>query len=591
MSQGKVLKVSGPLVVASGMEEANMFDVVHVGDQGLIGEIIEMRGDRASIQVYEETAGIGPGVPVVSTGAPLSVELGPGLIETMYDGIQRPLEEMVKATGSNITRGIKVPALSRTKKWTFVPTVKAGDEVEAGDIIGTVQETVVVEQRIMVPYGVSGVVESIEGGDFTVEETVCRVKQADGTVRDLTLMQKWPVRRGRPYKEKLVPDMPLITGQRVIDTMFPIAKGGVAAVPGPFGSGKTVVQHQLAKWADADIVVYIGCGERGNEMTDVLMEFPELKDPRTGESLMKRTVLIANTSDMPVAAREASIYTGITIAEYFRDMGYSVALMADSTSRWAEALREMSGRLEEMPGEEGYPAYLASRLAQFYERAGRTISLGKEGRLGALSAIGAVSPPGGDISEPVSQATLRIVKVFWCLDSQLAYKRHFPAINWLQSYSLYIDKLEKWYGENVAKEFPKMRAETLHLLQEEAELNEVVQLVGVDSLSFEDRMKLEVSKSIREDYLHQNAFHEVDTFTSMNKQYKLLKLILSFYEMGVEAIGKGASFNKLVSLDVRESIGRFKYIEEKEIDAAFDQLMETMRAEISELVSKEETDD
>ena len=591
MSQGKVLKVSGPLVVASGMEEANMFDVVHVGQQGLIGEIIEMRGDRASIQVYEETAGIGPGVPVVSTGAPLSVELGPGLIETMYDGIQRPLEEMVKECGSNITRGIKVPALSRTKKWTFVPTVKAGDEVEAGDIIGTVQETVVVEQRIMVPYGVKGVVESIEGGDFTVEETVCRVKQDDGTVRDLTLMQKWPVRRGRPYKEKLVPDMPLITGQRVIDTMFPIAKGGVAAVPGPFGSGKTVVQHQLAKWADADIVVYIGCGERGNEMTDVLMEFPELKDPRTGESLMKRTVLIANTSDMPVAAREASIYTGITIAEYFRDMGYSVALMADSTSRWAEALREMSGRLEEMPGEEGYPAYLASRLAQFYERAGRTISLGKEGRLGALSAIGAVSPPGGDISEPVSQATLRIVKGFWCLDSQLAYKRHFPAINWLQSYSLYVDKLEKWYEENVAKEFPKMRAQTLHLLQEEAELNEVVQLVGVDSLSFEDRMKLEVCKSIREDYLHQNAFHEIDTFTSMNKQYKMLKLILSFYEMGVEAISKGASFNKIAALDVRESIGRFKYIEEKEIDAAFDQLMETMRAEISELVSKEETDD
>ena len=591
MSQGKVLKVSGPLVVASGMEEANMFDVVHVGEQGLIGEIIEMRGDRASIQVYEETAGIGPGVPVVSTGAPLSVELGPGLIETMYDGIQRPLEEMVQVSGSNITRGIKVPALSRTKKWTFVPVVKAGDEVEAGDIIGTVQETVVVEQKIMVPYGVSGVVESIEAGDFTVEETVCKVKQADGTVRDLTLMQKWPVRRGRPYKEKLVPEMPLVTGQRVIDTMFPIAKGGVAAVPGPFGSGKTVVQHQLAKWADADIVVYIGCGERGNEMTDVLMEFPELKDPRTGESLMKRTVLIANTSDMPVAAREASIYTGITIAEYFRDMGYSVALMADSTSRWAEALREMSGRLEEMPGEEGYPAYLASRLAQFYERAGRTISLGKEGRLGALSAIGAVSPPGGDISEPVSQATLRIVKVFWCLDSQLAYKRHFPAINWLQSYSLYIDKLEKWYEENVSKEFPKMRAQTLHLLQEEAELNEVVQLVGVDSLSFEDRMKLEVCKSIREDYLHQNAFHEIDTFTSMNKQYKMLKLILSFYEMGVEAISKGASFNKIAALDVRESIGRFKYIEEKEIDAAFDQLMETMRAEISELVSKEETDD
>ena len=436
MSQGKVVKVSGPLVVASGMEEANMFDVVHVGEQGLIGEIIEMRGDKASIQVYEETAGIGPGVPVVSTGAPLSVELGPGLIETMYDGIQRPLEAMYEAAGPNITRGIKVPSLSRTKKWKFVPAVKPGEEIEAGDIIGTVQETIVVEHRIMVPFGVSGVVESIEAGEFTVDEPVCKVKMSDGSVRELTMMQKWPVRRGRPYREKLVPEMPLITGQRVIDTLFPIAKGGVAAVPGPFGSGKTVVQHQLAKWADAEIVVYIGCGERGNEMTDVLMEFPELKDPNTGESIMKRTVLIANTSDMPVAAREASIYTGITIAEYFRDMGYSVAIMADSTSRWAEALREMSGRLEEMPGEEGYPAYLASRLAQFYERAGRTISLGKEGRLGALSAIGAVSPPGGDISEPVSQATLRIVKVFWCLDSSLAYKRHFPAINWLQSYSL-----------------------------------------------------------------------------------------------------------------------------------------------------------
>ncbi|MBO7668362.1 MAG: V-type ATP synthase subunit A, partial [Firmicutes bacterium] len=490
MSEGKVFKISGPLVVATGMEHANMFDVVHVGDQGLIGEIIEMRGDRASIQVYEETAGIGPGVPVVSTGAPLSVELGPGLIETMYDGIQRPLEEIVKAVGPNITRGIKVPALDRNKKWNFVPCIKAGDEMEAGDIIGTVQETVLVEHRIMVPYGVKGTVEWVEGGEHTVTEPVCRIRLneailqenlAPGDIKELTLMQKWPVRRGRPYREKLSPEIPLLTGQRVIDTMFPIAKGGVAAVPGPFGSGKTVVQHQLAKWADADIVVYIGCGERGNEMTDVLMEFPELKDARTGESLMKRTVLIANTSDMPVAAREASVYTGITIAEYFRDMGYSVALMADSTSRWAEALREMSGRLEEMPGEEGYPAYLGSRLAQFYERAGRTISLGFDKRMGALSVIGAVSPPGGDISEPVSQATLRIVKVFWCLDSALAYARHFPAINWLQSYSLYVDKLEKWYEDNVSKDFPKMRARTLYLLQEEAELNEIVQLVGADS--------------------------------------------------------------------------------------------------------------
>lgn len=591
MSQGKVVKVSGPLVVASGMEESNMYDVVHVGEQGLIGEIIEMRGDRASIQVYEETAGIGPGVPVVSTGAPLSVELGPGLIETMYDGIQRPLEAMYEKAGPNITRGIKVPSLSRTKKWDFVPAAKPGDEVEAGDIIGTVQETIVVEHRIMVPYGVSGVVESIEAGSFTVEDTVCRIKTEDGSIRELSMMQKWPVRKGRPYKEKLVPEMPLITGQRVIDTLFPIAKGGVAAVPGPFGSGKTVVQHQLAKWADAEIVVYIGCGERGNEMTDVLMEFPELKDPNTGESIMKRTVLIANTSDMPVAAREASIYTGITIAEYFRDMGYSVAIMADSTSRWAEALREMSGRLEEMPGEEGYPAYLASRLAQFYERAGRTISLGKEGRLGALSAIGAVSPPGGDISEPVSQATLRIVKVFWCLDSALAYKRHFPAINWLQSYSLYVDRLEEWYGENVNKEFPQLRAKTIALLQDEAELEEVVQLVGVDGLSHEDRLKLEAAKSIREDYLHQNAFHEVDTYTSLDKQYKLLKMILTYYELSREAVARGANFGALLELPVRESIGRFKYVEEKDTAKVYDEIMEELRKSIYALTAKEAEDD
>ena len=467
----------------------------------------------------------------------------------------------------------------------------AGDKVEAGDIIGTVQETVIVEQKIMVPYGISGTVESITGGSFTVDEVVCTVRKEDGSVAELTMMQKWPVRRGRPYKEKLVPEMPLITGQRVIDTMFPIAKGGVAAVPGPFGSGKTVVQHQLAKWADADIVVYIGCGERGNEMTDVLMEFPELKDPRSGESLMKRTVLIANTSDMPVAAREASIYTGITIAEYFRDMGYSVALMADSTSRWAEALREMSGRLEEMPGEEGYPAYLASRLAQFYERAGRVISLGKEGRLGALSAIGAVSPPGGDISEPVSQATLRIVKVFWCLDSSLAYKRHFPAINWLQSYSLYVDRLTKWYEENVSKEFPALRAQALLLLQEEAELQEIVQLVGVDALSFEDRLKLEASRSIREDYLHQNAFHDVDTYASLDKQFKMLKLILGYYEMAKDAVGKGADFNALAGLSVRESIGRFKYVEEARVDGAYDEIMNTMKQAIADLTSGEADDD
>ena len=590
MSTGTIKKVAGPLVIAEGMRDANMFDVVRVSSQRLIGEIIEIHGDEASIQVYEETSGLGPGEPVESMGVPMSVELGPGLITSIYDGIQRPLDDIMKISGNNLKRGVEVASLKRDKKWEFVPVAKAGDEVEAGDVLGTVQETIVVQQKIMVPYGVKGTVKEIKAGTFTVEEVVAVIATEKGD-KELTMMQRWPVRKGRPYQKKLPPVKPLVTGQRVIDTFFPIAKGGVAAVPGPFGSGKTVIQHQLAKWAEADIVVYIGCGERGNEMTDVLNEFPELKDPKTGQSLMERTVLIANTSDMPVAAREASIYTGITIAEYFRDMGYSVALMADSTSRWAEALREMSGRLEEMPGEEGYPAYLGSRLAQFYERAGHVVSLGKEGREGALSVIGAVSPPGGDISEPVSQATLRIVKVFWCLDSQLAYKRHFPAINWLQSYSLYVDKLEKWYEENVAKEFPKMRAQTLHLLQEEAELNEVVQLVGVDSLSFEDRMKLEVCKSIREDYLHQNAFHEIDTFTSMNKQYKMLKLILSFYEMGVEAISKGASFNKIAALDVRESIGRFKYIEEKEIDAAFDQLMETMRAEISELVSKEETDD
>ena len=587
MSQGKIVKVSGPLVVASGMEDANMFDVVRVGDLGLIGEIIEMRGGEASIQVYEETAGLGPGAPVVSTGAPLSVELGPGLIENMYDGIQRPLEGMVEAAGPNITRGISVPALDRTKKWHFTPAVSQGDELGAGDVIGTVVETAVVTQKIMVPPGKSGTVATILEGDFTVEETVCVLKTKDGESLNLTLMQKWPVRVERPYKKKLTPDVPLITGQRVIDTMFPIAKGGVAAVPGPFGSGKTVVQHQLAKWADADIVVYIGCGERGNEMTDVLMEFPELKDPRTGESLMKRTVLIANTSDMPVAAREASVYTGITIAEYFRDMGYSVALMADSTSRWAEALREMSGRLEEMPGEEGYPAYLASRLAQFYERAGRVETLGSDERVGALSAIGAVSPPGGDISEPVSQATLRIVKVFWCLSASLAHERHFPAIDWLQSYSLYVDRLTPWFEEHVNKEFPVLRSKALRLLQEESELNEIVQLVGVDALSMEDRVKLDACRSIREDYLHQNAFHDVDTYTSMNKQYRLLKLILTYFDLAVDAVKHGASFSKLSTLDVKEKIGRFKYIEEKEINASYDQIMDELKTSVSALIGEE----
>jgi V/A-type H+-transporting ATPase subunit A len=577
----------GPLVVAEGMRNANLFDVVRVSEHRLIGEIIEMHGDRASIQVYEETAGLGPGEPVFSTGAPLSVELGPGLIERIYDGIQRPLEIMREMVGSNITRGIEVPALDRKKKWKFIPTVEKGLKVTAGDIIGKVQETVVVEHRIMVPYGVEGVITEIFEGEFTIEDTVAKVRKKNGETVDIKMLQKWPVRRARPYKEKLAPESPMLTGQRVIDTLFPIAKGGVAAVPGPFGSGKTVVQHQLAKWADSEIVVYIGCGERGNEMTDVLLEFPELKDPRTGESLMKRTVLIANTSDMPVAAREASIYTGITIAEYFRDMGYNVALMADSTSRWAEALREMSGRLEEMPGEEGYPAYLGSRLANFYERAGRVTSLGTNGREGSITAIGAVSPPGGDISEPVTQATLRIVKVFWGLDAALAYRRHFPAINWLQSYSLYLDRLDEWINQNVAKDWSSIRTDTMRLLQEEAELEEIVRLVGVDALSPSERLTLEAAKSIREDYLHQNAFHEVDTFTSLHKQYRMLKLIMAFYYKGKKALEAGANIKELFNLPVRERIGRAKYVAENEVDGAFYKIESELNQQMEALMSKE----
>jgi len=587
VSQGTIVKVSGPLVIAEGMRDANMFDVVRVSEHRLIGEIIEMHGDKASIQVYEETAGLGPGEPVVSTGSPLSVELGPGLIESIFDGIQRPLVEIREMVGSNITRGIEVTSLDRKKKWKFVPTVEKGTKVTAGDIIGTVQETVVVEHKIMIPNGVSGTIEEIRAGEFTVTDMVARVKKNSGEIVDIQMMQKWPVRVGRPYKEKLPPDAPLVTGQRVIDTLFPLAKGGVAAVPGPFGSGKTVVQHQLAKWADAEIVVYIGCGERGNEMTDVLMEFPELKDPRTGESLMKRTVLIANTSDMPVAAREASIYTGITIAEYFRDMGYSVALMADSTSRWAEALREMSGRLEEMPGEEGYPAYLGSRLAQFYERAGRVISLGTNGREGALTAIGAVSPPGGDISEPVTQATLRIVKVFWGLDASLAYRRHFPAINWLLSYSLYLDRLDKWINDNIARDWNTLRTDAMKILQEESELEEIVRLVGVDALSAADRLTLEAAKSIREDYLHQNAFHEVDTYTSLNKQHRMLKLILGFYYKGKKAVETGVSINELFNIPVRERIGRAKYTPEDEVNSKFYEIETELNDQIESLMSKE----
>ncbi len=587
MSTGVIKKVAGPLVIASGMRDANMFDVVRVSSRRLIGEIIEMHGDEASIQVYEETSGLGPGEPVESMGVPMSVELGPGLIASIYDGIQRPLDDIMKISGNNLKRGVEVPSLKRDRKWEFIPAVKAGDQVQPGDVIGTVQETVLVQQKIMVPYGVSGTVKEIREGSFTVEETVAVISTDLGD-RELTMMQKWPVRQGRPYRKKLPPKMPLVTGQRVIDTFFPLAKGGVAAVPGPFGSGKTVIQHQLAKWAEADIVVYIGCGERGNEMTDVLNEFPELKDPKTGQPLMQRTVLIANTSDMPVAAREASIYTGITIAEYFRDMGYSVALMADSTSRWAEALREMSGRLEEMPGEEGYPAYLGSRLAQFYERAGHVIALGKEGREGALSVIGAVSPPGGDTSEPVSQATLRIVKVFWGLDSDLAYKRHFPAINWLNSYSLYLDDMEKWFNAEVAPDWMEGRQKMMTLLQEEAELEEIVKMVGMDALSPGDRLKMEAARSIREDFLHQNSFHEIDTYTSLKKQYMLMKLVNAFYDRAGDALSQGASLRKLISMPVREQIGRFKYVREENLDEEYRRTDENLSAQIANAFVKEE---
>ncbi len=586
MSKGTIKKVAGPLVVAEGMRDANMFDVVRVSEQRLIGEIIEIHGDQASIQVYEETSGLGPGEPVESTGAPLSVELGPGLIGSIFDGIQRPLVDIMEATGTNLKRGVEIPSLNREKKWHFVPVMKVGDAVETGDIIGTVEETEIVTQRIMIPKGIKGTITSIKEGDYTVTDTVAVITQEDGSSENITLMHKWPVRIGRPYKQKLSPDKPLVTGQRVIDTLFPIAKGGVAAVPGPFGSGKTVVQHQLAKWAEADIVVYIGCGERGNEMTDVLNEFPELKDPKTGKSLMERTVLIANTSDMPVAAREASIYVGITIAEYFRDMGYSVALMADSTSRWAEALREMSGRLEEMPGEEGYPAYLASRLAQFYERAGRVISLGKDGREGALSAIGAVSPPGGDISEPVSQATLRIVKVFWSLDANLAYRRHFPAINWLTSYSLY--NMSKWFNSNVNEKWMEDRDRLMQLLNDEAELDEIVKLVGMDALSAPDRLKLEAARSIREDFLHQDAFHEIDTYTELNKQFLLMELVLQYYDLSLQYLRNGVSIEELVKLPVRERIGRFKYTGKDKVKQEYEDVLTALNNELSNLVRKEE---
>ena len=587
MSKGTIKKIAGPLVVATGMRDANMADMVRVGEQRLIGEVLEIHGDEASLQVYEETSGLKPGGVVESLGVPMSVELGPGLITSIYDGIQRPLDDILKVSGNNLQRGVEVASLKRDKKWKFVPVAKVGDEVGGGDVLGTVQETEVVQQKIMVPVGISGKVKSIRSGDFTVEEVVAVLSTDDGD-RELTMMQRWPVRKGRPYQKKLAPTRPLITGQRVVDTFFPIAKGGVAAVPGPFGSGKTVIQHQLAKWAEADIVVYIGCGERGNEMTDVLNEFPELKDPKTGKSLMERTVLIANTSDMPVAAREASIYTGITIAEYFRDMGYSVALMADSTSRWAEALREMCGRLEEMPGEEGYPAYLGSRLAEFYERAGHVVSLGKDGREGALSVIGAVSPPGGDISEPVSQATLRIVKVFWGLDSALAYKRHFPAINWLTSYSLYLDNIGPWFDENVSPEWLQCRQKMMSLLQDEAKLEEIVQMVGMDALSAGDRLKMEAARSIREDFLHQNSFHDIDTYTSLRKQLLLMKLVVAYYEECAEALNSTANIRDLLMMDVRERIGRYKYTLEADIEEEYTKISEELKTEIASVIGKGE---
>ena len=586
MVEGKILKVSGPLVIAQGMREANMFDVVRVGEKKLIGEIIEMHGDKASIQVYEETAGLGRGDKVVSTGAPLSVELGPGLITNIYDGIQRPLEAMRIRCGSNITKGIDEPALDRQKMWHFEAQKEFGDRVKAGDVLGTVQETEVITHKVMVPPGKDGTVVELRTGDFKVTDRIGKIKYDDGTMEDITLIQKWPVRVSRPYARKLPPIEPMISGQRVIDALFPIAKGGTACVPGPFGSGKTVVQHQLAKWSNVDLVVYIGCGERGNEMTDVLREFPELTDPRTGRSLMERTVLIANTSDMPVAAREASIYTGITIAEYYRDMGYSVAVIADSTSRWAEALREMSGRLEEMPGEEGYPAYLTSRLAQFYERAGKVVCLGSDGREGALSAIGAVSPQGGDISEPVTQATLRIVKVFWGLDASLAYRRHFPAINWLNSYSLYRDRLSDWFGENISKSWMENTGKLLKILQEENDLQEIVKLVGVDALSADDRMKLEVAQSIREDFLQQSAFEDNDSYTELEKQAALIELIFSFGEKASRAVAEGADIDKISSLPVRERIGRAKSVPFAEYKKVYRDIDEQLSKELDELVAQ-----
>ena len=585
---GKIVKVAGPLVIASNIRSAKIYDVVRVSEQRLMGEVIEMRGDEASIQVYEETGGLGVGEPVYPTGVPLSVELGPGLIESIYDGVQRPLDIIREQAGDLITRGIDIPGLNREKKWKFDPGVKSGDVVAEGDILGTVDETILVKHRIMVSPGVSGRVKKIDAGEFNITETVAVISTENGDV-DVTMMQKWPVRIARPYKRKLDPDEPLSTGQRVIDAFFPISKGGTACIPGPFGSGKTVVQHQLAKYADAQIIVYVGCGERGNEMTDVLLEFPELIDPHTGEPLMKRTILIANTSNMPVAAREASVYTGITIAEYFRDMGYSVALMADSTSRWAEAMREMSGRLEEMPGEEGYPAYLGTRIAEFYERAGKVVCLGSDERIGALSAIGAVSPPGGDLSDPVVQATLRVVRVFWSLEDKLAYRRHFPAISWLTSYSLYNTNLRDFFLKKYGEEWVQSIDDAMSILQQEAELEEIVRLVGLDALSSDNRLIMETARSIREDFLHQNAFHEIDTYTSFQKMSKLMELIKFFHQLGKDALEQGVNIRDIAALPVRETIARAKFIHEDkmgDIDKIKDEISKGFK-ELKEKVAQE----
>jgi len=587
VSKGTVVRVSGPLVVAEGMDDVKMYEVVRVGEEGLIGEVIELKEEQASIQVYEETTGLGPGDPVEPSGVPLSVELGPGLIESIYDGIQRPLDQIMEKTGSNIERGVEAPGLDREKEWDFNPTVKTGEQVTGGDILGTVKETPIIDHRIMVPPDIEGTVKKIHEGQARVEDVVAVIETEDEDL-EINMIQEWPVREGRPYASQLSPDIPLVTGQRVIDTFFPVSKGGTACIPGPFGSGKTVVQHQLAKWADADLIVYIGCGERGNEMTEVLIEFPELEDPHTGEPLMKRTVLIANTSNMPVAAREASIYTGITIAEYFRDMGYSVAVMADSTSRWAEALREMSGRMEEMPGEEGYPAYLGTRAAEFYERAGRVTCLGSDEREGTLTAVGAVSPPGGDLSEPVAQATLRVVKVFWGLDSGLAAQRHFPAIDWLQSYSLYLDNIEEYLKEEVSEAWIEYRTEAMRILQEESELEEVVRLVGMDALSVENRLLLEVARMIREDYLHQNAFHDIDTYTSLLKQFSMLELIINYYQFSLEVIEKEVSLQELTSLSILEDIARMKYIDEDELEEKFEELNSKLKDEVESTYNKAE---